>query len=121
MRRRDFMTVLGGAAAWTLPAQGPQSAMPVIGYLGLESPELFASRVAAFRKGLAEAGYAEGRNVAIVSMGGAAIRPAARARGGTGRSAGGRPDRARRRAGRARGESGDRRDPDRLRDGRRSD
>src|SRR3954451_22099699 len=65
MRRRDFMTVLGGAAAWTLPAQGPQSAMPVIGYLGLESPELFASRVAAFRKGLAEAGYAEGRNVAI--------------------------------------------------------
>jgi putative tryptophan/tyrosine transport system substrate-binding protein len=65
MRRRDFMTVLGGAAAWTLPAQAQQSAMPVIGYLGLESPELFASRVAAFRKGLAEAGYAESRNVAI--------------------------------------------------------
>lgn len=65
MRRRDFMMVLGGAAAWTLPAQAQQSAMPVIGYLGLESPELFASRVAAFRKGLAEAGYAEGRNVAI--------------------------------------------------------
>jgi ABC-type uncharacterized transport system substrate-binding protein len=65
MRRRDFLTVLGGAAAWAHPAQAQQSAMPVIGYLGLESPELFASRVAAFRKGLAEAGYAEGRNVAI--------------------------------------------------------
>src|SRR5919199_6286593 len=64
MRRRDFLW-FGGAAAWTLPARAQQPAMPVIGYLGPESPGPFASRVSAFREGLAEAGYAEGRNVAI--------------------------------------------------------
>ena len=63
MRRRDF--IIGGAATWAFPALGQQSAIPVIGYLGPESPERFASRVAAFREGLAEAGYVEGRNVAI--------------------------------------------------------
>ena len=63
MRRRDF--IIGGAATWALPALGHMPAIPVIGYLGPESPERFASRVAAFREGLAEAGYVEGRNVAI--------------------------------------------------------
>jgi len=65
MRRRDFIVLLGGTAAWTIPANGQQPAMPVIGYLGPESPGPFASRVTAFREGLAETGYAEGRNVAI--------------------------------------------------------
>src|SRR5215207_5619696 len=65
MRRRDFNTLLGGAVAWMLPAHAQQRAMPVIGYLSPESPGPFASRVKAFREGLAETGYVEGRNVAI--------------------------------------------------------
>src|SRR3954463_8358870 len=63
MRRREF--IIGGTAAWALPARAEQPGLPVIGYLGPESPERFASRVAAFREGLAQTGYVEGRNVAI--------------------------------------------------------
>ncbi len=66
MRRRDFITTVSGiAASWPLAARSQPRAIPVIGYLGAQSPELWASRVRAFRQGLNETGYSEGQNVAI--------------------------------------------------------
>jgi putative ABC transport system substrate-binding protein len=66
MRRREVIAVLGGAAfAWALAAQAQQKAVPLIGYLHLESPDAYAPMVAAFRDGLKETGYIEGQNVAI--------------------------------------------------------
>jgi ABC-type uncharacterized transport system substrate-binding protein len=65
IRRRDALALLAGAAAWTLPARAQRPAKPVIGYLGPESPKLFASRLKAFHDGLGEAGFVEGRNVSI--------------------------------------------------------
>jgi putative ABC transport system substrate-binding protein len=64
MRRREFISLFGGASAWPLAARG-QQAMPVIGFLNGGTPKGYAPMVAAVRQGLNETGYVESRNVAI--------------------------------------------------------
>jgi putative tryptophan/tyrosine transport system substrate-binding protein len=65
MRRRNFIALLSGAAAWPLAARGQQPAIPIVGYLSASSPVNRVHLVSAFRRGVRESGYVEGQNVAI--------------------------------------------------------
>jgi putative ABC transport system substrate-binding protein len=66
MRRREFIAAVGGATAWPLAARAQQQAMPAVGILQPGSPEVYVHFMDAFRKGLGESGYVDGKNVVIV-------------------------------------------------------
>jgi putative ABC transport system substrate-binding protein len=65
MRRREFITLVGGTATWPLMARAQQPPMPVIGFVHVGSADALAGELAAFRKGLGETGYVESQNVTV--------------------------------------------------------
>jgi putative tryptophan/tyrosine transport system substrate-binding protein len=69
IRRRDFITLLGGAAAWPFATRAQQPAMPVIGFLGLGTAASTAPQIEGLRRGLNESGYVDGRNLTIEFVG----------------------------------------------------
>ena len=66
MRRREFVSLLGGAVAWPVAARAQLQAMPVVGFLASQLPDAVTDRLRGFRQGLKDTGYVEGENVAIV-------------------------------------------------------
>jgi hypothetical protein len=65
MGRREFVALVGGAAAWPLTARAQQASMPVVGFLHSGSPHPYAGRMAGFRQGLGDTGFVEGKDVAL--------------------------------------------------------
>src|SRR5262245_56695364 len=65
MRRRDFLSLVGGTAAWPLAARAQRATMPVIGFLSAAAPDALQEWLQALRRGLKESGYTEGENIAI--------------------------------------------------------